>query len=314
MYTADVSKSKTFLPQATEEIAKTLSFIWLELTAKCNLECVHCYADAHPSLPLQEAMRLADWQKLIADARRLGSEGVQFIGGEVLLAPYLEELISEAYNVGFQSIEVFTNATLVSDNYIQMFRKYSVQVATSFYSFDPDTHDCITKRRGSWGRTLSAMDRLQASGIPIRVGVIAMEANKSQVEETLSFLASRGISSVGVDEVRSIGRAKRLKSSEGQMAELCGQCGNERICVTATGDIYPCIMARHTKLGSYLKAMNLEESISWPGLGRFRSDLNAVKGAPAADEGNSYKMECTPHCWPHGGCGPHDLCQPDKKK
>ncbi len=25
-----------------------LSFIWLELTARCNLECVHCYADSSP--------------------------------------------------------------------------------------------------------------------------------------------------------------------------------------------------------------------------------------------------------------------------
>lgn len=314
MYTADVPKNKTILPLLADPIDRSLSFIWLELTSKCNLECVHCYADALPSLPLQESMRLADWQRLMAEARMLHCEGVQFIGGEVLLVPYLEELVLHAREIGFESIEVFTNATLVGDRYIELFEKHSVRVATSFYSFDPDTHDRITKRRGSWKKTLSAMERLQSSGIPIRVGVIAMEDNKDHVADTLSFLENLGISSVGVDEMRSIGRANNLRSCENQLAELCGQCGNKRICVTATGDIYPCIMARHAKLGNYLEAVSLEGAIAWNDLGIFRSELLAVKGEEALVEGGLYKMACTPHCWPHGGCAPHDICQPDKKK
>lgn len=288
-----------------------LEFIWLELTRKCNLRCTHCYADSEPALSLEGSMTVDSWKAVMANARQLGCEGVQFIGGEVLLVPYLESLIHEARTLGYSFVEVFTNATAVTAKTIECFKRHSVRVATSFYSCNAAVHDHITQKPGSWKRTLSALTELQKADLPIRVGVIALPANEQDVDDTMSFIQGIGIADVGIDRVRSLGRAKSFARGGSYLDELCGQCGRNRLCVTADGDVLPCIMARDTPLGNYFSSGNLEQSTSWSELQLFRAELVGEK--EASDDGVGMNQgNCTPDCWPHGGCAPHDLCKPHK--
>ncbi|MBP2321212.1 MoaA/NifB/PqqE/SkfB family radical SAM enzyme [Kibdelosporangium banguiense] len=68
-----------------------LSFVWLEITGKCQLKCEHCYADSGPS-GTDGVMTLADWSRVIDQAAGLGTRMVQFIGGEPTLYPGVARL------------------------------------------------------------------------------------------------------------------------------------------------------------------------------------------------------------------------------
>src|SRR2546426_11566137 len=89
--------------------ASGLQFLWLEITEKCNLHCVHCYADSAPDRPLLGSMELLDWMKVIGEASGLGCTRLQFIGGEPTVHPGLAKLIEHARDAGFEFIEVYTN-------------------------------------------------------------------------------------------------------------------------------------------------------------------------------------------------------------
>lgn len=65
-----------------------ISFLWLELTGKCGLECVHCYAESGPS-GTHGSMTADDWKSVIDQAVAAGVSMVQFIGGEPTLHPEL---------------------------------------------------------------------------------------------------------------------------------------------------------------------------------------------------------------------------------
>jgi pyruvate-formate lyase-activating enzyme len=301
-------------PNFSEEVSPLpmpIDFLWLELTRKCNLRCTHCYADSNPSLELNGSMTVEHWKELMVEARDLGCERIQFIGGEVLLAPYLKELIHEARALGFAFIEVFTNATAVTNTTIEYFKKYSVCVAASFYSCDASVHDQITQRPGSWEKTVSALGRLQAADLSIRVGVISLPVNERDVNAAASFVRGLGISDVEIDQVRSVGRAKGLRPEADYLEELCGQCGRNRLCITAEGEIFPCIMARSTSLGNYISAGGLEHATSRHSLAAFRSDLLHAKGVLGSQ--GDLQGACMPECWPNGGCAPHDMCKPHGK-
>jgi len=283
--------------------ATKLDLLWLELTARCNLHCLHCYADSHPGLPLDTGMNCSEWSRVISDAHTLGCESIQFIGGEVLLVPYLRDLILHARRIGIGSIEVFSNATLLDNDTIDFFEDHSVRVATSFYCHDAEIHDRITNRSGSWRKTLLSIDRLQQRGLEFRVGIIEMDANRPYITETVAFLQERGIASVGVDRARAFGRATNLTARPSDLSELCGHCGHRRVCVSASGDIYPCIMSRSVRLGSVYET-NLADVLRSSSLASFRQELLVAK--------NYTQAACMPHCWPNGGCSPHDACRPDK--
>src|ERR1039458_5650440 len=130
----------------------SLDFLWLELTNRCNLECVHCYADSSPQG--KHGTLSADRQaELLSDARSLGCERVQFIGGEPTLNRALPFLIAEADRLGFEFIEVSTNLVAVTDHLLECFQRHRVHVATSIYSHVPEIHDTVTARSGSWNST-----------------------------------------------------------------------------------------------------------------------------------------------------------------
>ena len=71
------------------------SFLWLEITGKCQLECVHCYAGSSPRGTHGE-MVFDDWKRVISEAADAGVQHVQFIGGEPTLHPHLDELVDHA--------------------------------------------------------------------------------------------------------------------------------------------------------------------------------------------------------------------------
>jgi MoaA/NifB/PqqE/SkfB family radical SAM enzyme len=109
-----------------------LAMVWLELTARCNLHCRHCYADASPTAALQGSMSLDNWRTVIDEAVDLGASAVQFIGGEPTLHPHFRTLIEHAGKADLPLIEVFTNATRLSDDIVGCLKENRARVAASF--------------------------------------------------------------------------------------------------------------------------------------------------------------------------------------
>jgi MoaA/NifB/PqqE/SkfB family radical SAM enzyme len=302
------------VPTAPDNFANGLSFLWLELTQKCNLSCSHCYVGSGPNLPLHAAMRHEDWLRTIEQARELGCAALQFIGGEPLLYPRLEELIEFASSLGYELIEIYTNGTPVTAKRASRFSELNVRVACSVYSDSAARHDAVTKVPGSFEKTIQALKELAAQNVPVRVGFIEMETNEGDFERTRNLLSKLGIKHVGHDDVRNFGRGSELVEPEAPVsfpnspfAGLCGQCSRGRLCVTYTGEVYPCIMSRSHVVGNVL-ADGLAGVLKAPAIVNFRSGMNAHID-------KSQSGDCVPNracmvCGP-GVCGPDRTCSPD---
>jgi MoaA/NifB/PqqE/SkfB family radical SAM enzyme len=278
-----------------------LRFLWLEITAKCNLFCSHCYADSGPWGDLYGTMTFDDWARVIDEAAGLGCRGIQFIGGEPTMHPRLHDLVDHANRRGFEFIEVFTNATRLGDGLLGCFRRGGVHVATSFYSDDPAVHDDITNGAGSWRRTVGGIEAVLAAGLPIRVGVIETERNRGHGPRAIEFLKSLGVREVRMDRERGVGRGRLVSlGDEGERyEELCGQCWKGRLCVTSVGDVFPCVFSRATRLGDVKSGMaGILQSAK---LADFRRKVRAMDECRSAAQ--------RPGCHPES-CSPMDACDP----
>jgi MoaA/NifB/PqqE/SkfB family radical SAM enzyme len=307
--------------------AEGLQFLWLELTARCNLRCTHCYANSGPDVQTADELGLPEYEWLLEDAAELGCRRVQFIGGEPTLFSGLPLLIRRAAALGFEFIEIFTNATHVPEGLLSTFRECGVHVATSFYCDLPEIHDSITQRPGSHARTIRTLRRLLEANVPLRAGVIVMDQNRSRVDATLDYLRSLGIAHIGIDRVRGIGRAQQAESDD--LHELCGSCWRGSLAVGPDGVAAPCIMSKHWQAGSVrsttlhdlvhgdrLRAVrrNIWETVWVPrenrGLGLHRWD-GAASCAP--DCVPVCNPQCSPNCspcYPYGKCNPELFCGP----
>ncbi|MBL4849131.1 MAG: radical SAM protein, partial [Planctomycetes bacterium] len=180
--------------------------LFVELTARCNERCLHCYVEAGP-----ERSEALDWetiQALLRDAAELGFEIVQLTGGEALLSPHLVEAAALARQLGIPTVEVYTNGVLLDEARYAKLQAEGVSFAFSLYAADPARHDEITRLRGSHARTVKAIRLALAGGSTVRVGVIAVTPEDEPHALAAAALARELGVPVSLDVSRSVGRGE----------------------------------------------------------------------------------------------------------
>ncbi len=264
-----MTRHRTRHPRAPHR-SKAPELLWLELTTKCNLACVHCYTESSPLRPLREQMTLEDWKTALLEGRSLGCQAVQFIGGEVTLHPELCELIESARACGYTRVEVYTNGVHFSEKLREALTRHRVELLFGVHSDHAEEHDRVTQRRGSFDHTVANIRWALAQRLKVRVGHSETPLNPGSADRTATFLKGLGVPYVRTDRVRAIGNGVRLIGERDRYAELCGSCAST-LAVTASGNIYPCVFSRFHPVGEFHDGL----TAAWKGASRreFRARL-----------------------------------------
>ncbi len=282
------------------------SFLWLEITERCQLECRHCYAASGPA-GTHGAMTSSDWVRVLEEAADLGVGMVQFIGGEPTLHPDLAALIQHALALDL-TVEVFSNLVHITDELWELFSRPGVSLATSYYSDDPAQHAAITGRP-SQARTKANIAKALQRGISLRAGVIDL-GGEQRVTEAQAELVALGVPSIGYDRLRQVGRG--VADQQPNVDQLCGQCGDGVAAISPAGAVWPCVFSRWLPLGN-VREQELAAILDGSAAHRVRAELaQAFAGrepvtGPGARECPPTCNPCQPRCEP--GCQPY-CCNP----
>lgn len=260
-------------PKITAPPSDKLDFVWLNLTSRCNLKCLHCYNESSPNSN-NDKLTTNDWKSIINQLSLVGCKQLQFIGGEPMLNSDIFQLAKYARDVGFYFIEIFSNGTLITREDIKKIRDLDINIAISLYSNKSDIHDQITTINGSFNKTIQTMKRLKESGINTRVGVVAMRQNQDSIEETLTLVKHFGFNGGdSPDIVRLIGRGnENLIPNDEMLVRKYGfmtspnfvtnlnnfinnyfynPCWYRKMSVDSSGKIYPCVAAKDKLMGIF---------------------------------------------------------------
>ncbi|MBI4982173.1 MAG: radical SAM protein [Candidatus Omnitrophica bacterium] len=243
----------------------------IDLTYRCNLNCVHCYCqNLSPSFSRgQPEMSDSEILKLIDELAEIGSLFLTLSGGEVLLHPSFFKIAEYARKRNF-SVTVLTNGMLVDKNMAQRLAGLSLKsVELSIYGASATVHDSITGKIGSFEKLKQAVGFLKDAGLWVMLKSVIMKQNMHeahQIEDAaLAMGADKYISTLEVT-VKNDGSndPKRFQLSEqdllklliddpdplpgadqalGQKAEdrpICG-CGILGTYISPYGEVYPCI-------------------------------------------------------------------------
>jgi radical SAM protein with 4Fe4S-binding SPASM domain len=269
-----------------ERHCRTLDFLWLELREDCNLRCRHCYCMSSPTVSDVDRLTHDEWLRLLEEGREVGTETVQFIGGEPLLyGDGLFDLAEHAHELGYTTIELFSNLTFMRDEWLEKIVGLNIKVAVSIYAKRPEIHDMITTKRGSFERTMRTVRRLKERGVQPRFALTVMKHNQDYLEETMEFLKEMGNPTPGFDLVRPSGRGNdeeimpdKLSKKEAYrtQAEFMrtdretfirrfngNGCWQGKLAVSSTGNVHPCIMSRSGDSGN-VRERSLKEIVDGP--------------------------------------------------
>ncbi len=153
-------------------------FAGIELTAKCNLHCLHCYAKngiADSDMTTEEVYQIID--KLCES----GTLGIYLTGGEALLRPDFFDIYRYAKKKGM-SVSVLSNITLLNETHIALFTEYPVsEVSTTLYGATEQTYEAVTGVKGSYQKFVKALQLLQENQIPVSLKYVTLRENYHEV-------------------------------------------------------------------------------------------------------------------------------------
>ena len=155
-------------------------FLIASITSSCNLHCAGCYSRHNhactDSAPVNQ-LTGPDWENIFAEAKELGISFILLAGGEPLLR---RDVVEAAGNHPEILFPVFTNGTLLNDDYINLFdKKRNLLPVLSIEGRQEKTDE----RRGGgvYAGVKAAMGRIQKNRLIFGASVTVTTANLREV-------------------------------------------------------------------------------------------------------------------------------------
>ena len=246
----------------------------IELTRLCNIKCAFCY-NQNEAIFLDTGII----KKVLDEACTLGSLYLGLTGGEPLLHPDFFEIAAYSKKSGYLLI-IQTNGILIDEHSaIKIAALNPAVVDISIHGTSDNTHDLITRSKGSFIKAITAIKTLKSLGCPVRIKTPVTRINQDELEQ-INELAQNLNCPITFDPFISptlSGDKEPLHlkpdfdkladyfeytilDNEGDMINLmpkkisdpvCGM-GRNSIAITAEGIIQPCMRVR-IPLGNILK-------------------------------------------------------------
>lgn len=152
--------------------------VW-NMTRRCNLKCVHCYAQALPSKG-QDEISTQQGKAIIDDLATFGSPVMLFSGGEPLVRDDLPELASYAVQKGMRAV-ISTNGTLITPAKAQELKKVGLSYVGISLDGGEEVHDHFRGVKGAFKKALQGVANCQAEGLKVGLRFTINKRNAQEI-------------------------------------------------------------------------------------------------------------------------------------
>jgi len=161
----------------------------VEITARCNLNCRHCYINmpAGDQEARSDELTLAEILDIAKQAVDLGTVWCLISGGEPLLREDFIDIYLGLKCLGLL-VSVFTNGTMFDKKIIGIFKKYPPRdIELTVYGITQSTYEAVTRKAGSFARFSKGIELLRDAGVPFRLKAMAIQSNFHEQQEIANY-------------------------------------------------------------------------------------------------------------------------------
>jgi len=157
----------------------------LELTYRCNLNCIHCYCKG--SEEKDSELDTAQWKRILDEIQKEGCIYLVFTGGE----PFIREDFLELYSYAKKKcfiITVFTNGQLLAGkalNYLRKSPPYAIEITLN--GITQETYEAITQVKGSFSIVMENIKRIKEKKLPLVLKSNCLKQNKNEIAKIKAF-------------------------------------------------------------------------------------------------------------------------------
>jgi radical SAM protein with 4Fe4S-binding SPASM domain len=187
---------------------RKLQHVDIELTKKCNLDCVHCSARASKNVRNDE-LSVDEIERLLGEAKSLGLESVGLTGGEPFFhRDKLMKVLDFCHYDLKVPVHVHTNGILIDCKDMEKISAIVSEITVALYGSNPRTHDSITQVEGSMKSTWRSLDGLIRARANVSVYTVPMKCNMHEIVPLIKKASAKGVKRIRILSLSPTGRAK----------------------------------------------------------------------------------------------------------
>src|SRR5262249_31084615 len=283
--------------------AETLCTCVFDLLVPCNLRCRHCYLD----FTRTDIMPFTDVCNYLDQLAEHGCPEVTFTGGEIFLRRDFIDIVAHAEMRGFL-INMITNGNFITEKKANELANHALQtVKMSIYGSTAPLHEAVTKKPGTFDKTVNAARLLIERGITVDFAYFVQNHNFRDAFEFPAFARKMGAkysfdtklvpNRNGSKEPLQYGvtvqqQAELFRSNVmHREVEFVCTAAASKARITASADVYPCELINTASLGN-LKRQPLAEIWASPYRSEMRAAILGYK--PKRCGGCSHTADCEP--------------------
>lgn len=194
-----MAKDPYFLKLKPEDVSlwkretRLLSMLDVELTERCNNNCVHCYINlpAEDRHAQEKELSAQEIKEILEQATSLGCLIVRFTGGEPLLREDFEEIYLSARKLGLKVV-LLTNATLITPKLTRLFERTPPleRIEVTVYGMKRSSYESVTCVPGSFEAAWRGIDLLLERRIPFMVKGTVLSINRGEIADFESWAST----------------------------------------------------------------------------------------------------------------------------
>lgn len=164
----------------------------LELTARCNNNCQHCYinlASGDASARMNE-IRIDKIFEIADHAVELGAIWCNITGGEPLIRPDFSDIYRGLKERGLL-ISIMTNATLITEEHVKLFQEFPPRdIEVTVYGVTRETYESVSRRQGSFDAFIRGLNMLKKANVLVRLKATIIRSNFHEIQKISEFCRS----------------------------------------------------------------------------------------------------------------------------
>src|ERR1700732_4979337 len=179
-----------------DPFGRTISYLRVSVTDRCDFRCVYCMAEEMTFLPKFELLTLEELDRVCSAFVRLGVKKLRLTGGEPLVRRNIMTLFRtlgrHLASGALDELTLTTNGSQLA-KYAGELRECGVKrVNVSLDTLDPAKFTEIT-RRGRLDQVLAGLPAANRAGLQVKINTVALRGvNEDEIDDLVAWCGGEG--------------------------------------------------------------------------------------------------------------------------
>jgi cyclic pyranopterin phosphate synthase len=184
-------------PALVDGFGRTVTYLRVSVTDRCDLRCVYCMAEHMTFLPKAQVLTLEELDRIASAFVALGVTKLRLTGGEPLVRKgvmgLFESLARHLETGALDELTLSTNGTRLAE-FAQPLAELGVRrINVSLDTLNPELFRALT-RGGDLAKVLGGIEAAQAAGLRVKVNAVALrDDNAAELPELIRWGHGRGL-------------------------------------------------------------------------------------------------------------------------